>query len=294
MTDSHTHLTFPEIKINIEQILDEYIEYGGKHLLNVGHTPQTNIEVIDMAHNISEKYQEIIHSAIGIHPEYIQELISTEIEKYKQLSKIISSYVELVEKNIETLSAIGECGLDYYHLKQDQTMTPDTLLEIKEMQKHLFKSHVELAIKHNIPLTIHTRDIEGSHECIEDTLSIISDIGKGLAKGSFHSYTQSPSYIPEIIGLGFHIGVNGIVTYPKAQNVRDIVKNIPINKLLLETDAPLLPPQKIRSNKKNWRRYGAPADIVEIAETIATVKEMSLEEVITQTTINYKKLFLIN
>ncbi|MBI2356462.1 TatD family hydrolase [Candidatus Dojkabacteria bacterium] len=294
MTDSHTHLTFPDLKINLNQVLNEFREKGGKHLLNVGHNPESNQEVLTIYHNISEQYQGVVQNALGIHPEYITEIISSDLDRYKQIMKVIKNYEELVSGNLDIVNAIGECGLDYYYLKQDSSLKIEDIQTIMEQQKTLFKAHIEVAIKHNLPMTIHTRDMRDDNQCIEDTLSLISNIGKGKARGSFHSYTQDIKYVKDILGLGFYIGVNGIVTYPKADNVREIVKSIPIEKLLLETDAPLLPPQKIRKDKKYWRNYGAPSDIYEIAQMVAEVKDMNVEKVLEVTTENYKQLFLID
>lgn len=294
MTDSHAHLTFSEISNNIEKVLEEFIESGGKHILNVGHTPQTNIEVIAQYSKLQEKYENIIINSVGIHPEYITDMLSTDIDRYKQIGKTIKELEELVNKNIKTIWAIGECGLDYYHIKRDISLTKEDLLENISQQKHLFASQISMAKELKLPLTIHTRDLEGDNDCMEDALQLISQEGKGSVTGSFHSYTQNPIYISEILGLGFSIGVNGIATYPKAENIREIVRRIPLEKMLLETDSPLLPPQKVRKNKKFWRNYGAPGDIEEIGQTVSEVKGVTYQEVINQTTQNFKSLFFIN
>lgn len=293
MTDSHAHLCFPEGKANLTQIIDEFEQGGGEYILNVGHSPETNLETLNIHNSLKNNTVKVL-SALGIHPEYVKETISIDIDRYKQMRKTVDAYRELVEKNANEIAAIGECGLDYYHIKNDPSISEEELEEIKELQKNLFKEHIEIALKHQKPLTIHVRDLPGENDCIEDALKIVSQIGEGKVRGSFHSYTQAPSYITEIIGLGFYIGVNGIVTYPKAENVREIVKLVPTNRILLETDTPLLPPQRIRSNKKYWRNYGAPYDIKEIAETVAKVKEVSVEEIIKTTTENFKQLFLVN
>jgi TatD DNase family protein len=294
MTDSHAHLSFPEIKDSIVKILDEFIESGGKHVLNVGHTPQSNIEILNQYSLLNERYRGVVLNSVGIHPEYISEILSEGIDRYRQIAKEIQSLKELVKTHSDYISAIGECGLDYHHLKINKALSNADVQENIEQQKHIFSEQIQIAVKYSLPLTIHTRDIDGDNECIEDTLKIVSDVGKGSAKGSFHSYTQNQSYIPEILGLGFYIGVNGIVTYPKAENVREIAKQIPMDRILLETDTPLLPPQLVRRNRKFWRSFGAPSDIKEIAQTIMEVKGISYEEVIKQTGENFKNLFFIN
>jgi TatD DNase family protein len=128
--------------------------------------------------------------------------------------------------------------------------------------------------------------------CIEDTLRIVSQIGKGKLRGSFHSYTGDGKYVKEILDLGFHIGANGIVTYPSAQNIRDLVLKLPSERILIETDCPLLPPQSVRRNKKLEIRYGQPSDVKEILDYIAKLKGVEFSEMEKVTDKSFSDTFL--
>jgi TatD DNase family protein len=163
-----------------------------------------------------------------------------------------------------------------------------------EAQKMSFRRHLEIALKLNKPLTIHSRDPKGETVCTEEVLKMVSEVGKGKLRGSFHSYTGETKYVKEILDLGFHIGVNGIVTYPSAQNVRDMVMTVPNDRILFETDCPLLPPQSVRENKELEINYGQPSDVKEILEFVAKLKEVDPQELEKVTDRSFTELFLSN
>ncbi|KKR06169.1 MAG: Hydrolase, TatD family [candidate division WS6 bacterium GW2011_GWF2_39_15] len=294
MTDSHAHLSFSEIQTALSQVLDEFKRKQGNYILNVGYDPESNIEVLNTHSRLSPEDKTIVYNAIGIHPEYLSQLLSKDLDMYKQLRKLVETFKELLKDNLENIKGIGECGLDYYHLRNDKGLDLQTQREYMDVQKNMFREHVALAHELQIPLSVHTRDIEGEDLCIEDTLQIVVEAGKGNVKGVFHSYTQNSKYLSEILGLGFYVGFNGIITYPKADNVRDILKKVPLNRIVLETDTPLLPSYKVRKDRKYWRHFGAPADVEEIAQKAAEVKDVAYDEIIKQTTDNFKNLFLID
>ncbi|MBU1119936.1 TatD family hydrolase, partial [Patescibacteria group bacterium] len=109
--------------------------------------------------------------------------------------------------------------------------------------------------------------------------------------GSFHSYTGDISFIEDILALGFYVGFNAIITYPSGENVREILKDVPLERILFETDGPLLPPQSVRKNKKIKEKFGQPADVREIMEVAAEIKGVSMEKLESITDENYTTLF---
>jgi TatD DNase family protein len=292
MNDSHAHLTIEPISENVETALERFKNVGGKYLLNVSYNPESCVSVISQHHKFSSKYPQTVLTGLGLHPECFSEFASENFDIYEKTNKTVEMVEQSIEENRDIISAIGETGLDYYHIFKDSSIEASVRDEIIEAQKISFKRHLEIALKMNKPVTIHTRDLSGESMCIEDTLSIVSQIGKGNLKGSFHSYTGEPKYIKDILDLGFHIGINGIVTYPSAQNIRDMVVEIPEDRILVETDCPLLPPQSVRQNRKAEIRYGQPSDIKEILEYISKLRGVSYEQMEKQIDANFLDVFL--
>ncbi|HOR06161.1 MAG TPA: TatD family hydrolase, partial [Candidatus Dojkabacteria bacterium] len=249
MHDSHIHLNLCPLQENIEQIINDFQKENGKHILT------QSTDLLDYRENldISKRYSDIVQLALGLHPtvfeEYtVQRNIFKDIQK-KSL-KMIADFEDIFEKNILAISAVGETGLDYYQFNNDQTVDEDIKEELCEIQEMSFTKHIQLALKHNLPMSIHARDMNGSTECLEDVLRIVAQEGRGQLKGSFHSYTGNLDFLTDILDMGFYIGFNGIITYKSGENVRDILKEVPLERILFETDGPFLPPQSVRKDKK--------------------------------------------
>ncbi|HOF79044.1 MAG TPA: TatD family hydrolase, partial [Candidatus Dojkabacteria bacterium] len=249
MHDSHIHLNLCPLQENIEQVINDFQKENGKHILT------QSTDLLDYKENldISKRYPDIVQLALGLHPtvfeEYtVQRNIFKDIQK-KSL-KMIADFEDIFEKNILAISAVGETGLDYYQFNNDQTVDEDIKEELCEIQEMSFTKHIQLALKHNLPMSIHARDMNGSTECLEDVLRIVAQEGRGQLKGSFHSYTGNLDFLTDILDMGFYIGFNGIITYKSGENVRDILKEVPLERILFETDGPFLPPQSVRKDKK--------------------------------------------
>jgi len=219
----------------------------GKLIYN-GCDIKTNKEVIDLIN----KY-DFVYGAIGFHP--------TELDNIKD-----DDYIFL-EDNIKNkkIVAIGEIGLDYHYEDTD-----------KDKQKYHFIKQLELAKKYNLPVIVHSRD------SIQDTYNILKEYS---VKGILHCYSGSVEMAKEFVKLGFLISVGGIVTFKNAKNIIDVIKNIDLSYLLLETDSPYLTPEPYRKYKNE------PKYIPVIASKIAEIKEISIEEVRDVTTSNAKRLF---
>ena len=292
MHDSHIHLNLCPLQENIEQIIDDFQKENGKHILT------QSTDLLDYKENldISKRYPDIVQLALGLHPtvfeEYtVQRNIFKDIQK-KSL-KMIADFEDIFEKNILAISAVGETGLDYYQFNNDQTVDEDIKEELCEIQKMSFTKHIQLALKHNLPMSIHARDMNGSTECLEDVLRIVAQEGRGQLKGSFHSYTGNLDFLTDILDMGFYIGFNGIITYKSGENVRDILKEVPLERILFETDGPFLPPQSVRKDKKLKEKYAQPKDIKEIIQTACEVKNITYEKMERVTDENYERLFVL-
>lgn len=292
MHDSHIHLNLCPLQENIEQIINDFQKENGKHILT------QSTDLLDYRENldISKRYPDIVQLALGLHPtvfeEYtVQRNIFKDIQK-KSL-KMIADFEDIFEKNILAISAVGETGLDYYQFNNDQTVDEDIKEELCEIQEMSFTKHIQLALKHNLPMSIHARDMNGSTECLEDVLRIVAQEGRGQLKGSFHSYTGNLDFLTDILDMGFYIGFNGIITYKSGENVRDILKEVPLERILFETDGPFLPPQSVRKDKKIKEKYAQPKDIKEIMQTACEVKNITYEKMERVTDENYERLFVL-
>lgn len=296
MTDSHCHLNMGDLKENLQDELEEFVKRGGEHILNPGSSIREFPEVIATALKYKSIYPNLIKTALGLHPEslyqnQITEKDSLDVEK---ITRQIAEFEKAVDNNQDLLSAIGETGLDYHQIIYDydknsqEDLHPEIVNteEVIEIQKLSFRRHLHKALELDLPLTIHSRENSGRTECIEDTLKIIVEVGKGKIKGCMHSYTGSIDFLRDIIDLGLFVGYNAIITYKSGENVRELVQQTPIKQILLETDAPFLP-----MRHKGAKSYGNPTDIDKIAQAIGEIKGLTKESVIRATSENFKALF---
>ncbi len=293
MFDTHSHLTIEPIYSNIDRVVSHFVLNKGEGILNVSFDEQSITSVFEIYNKYKDRYPNLIHNAIGIHPEHFTEIFQAGKDIHLEYRKIMNRYKETLSTFRNIVCAIGETGIDYHHLEnlEIENIDKEVLIEI---QKNSFKEHVALSIENSLPLTIHSRDITGSNRAIEDTLSIISNAGKGKACGSFHSYTGDKEYLEDILALNFYIGFNAIVTYTNADNVRELVNKTPLERILLETDAPYLIPKEVRRDKNAQFDYAVPSHVIHTAKVIADIKKISLEKVIEITNANAKNLFFIH
>lgn len=290
MHDSHTHLSEEPLKSGFLEQVKNFKDIGGKYILNVSFNLESINDVISQSIELENKFPNIVQTGIGLHPVELSDITNM------YLHKEIDKEIEIVEQTLQThrkrIRAIGECGLDYYHLYSRKDFSKEEQDERIDVQKYTLRKHLEIALANNLPLTLHSRDAQDSSLCISDMLKIVSTTGKGLSRGCFHSFTGSKEYLNEILSLGFYIGFNGIITYPKAENVRELLRITPIERILIETDAPYLPPRNVRSGKSGNVKYGKPSDVVEIIEKAAKEKNITVEKFTDLTTQNYENLFL--
>lgn len=203
---------------------------------------------------LAEKYP-FVYAALGVHPDEVGGLND---ETYQWLR-------EKCKK--EKVAAVGEIGLDYYWDN-----------EPREVQKKWFIQQLELARELNLPVIIHSRDAAA------DTMEIMKTHAKGL-EGVIHCYSYSPEMAREYVKMGFYIGVGGVVTFKNSKKLKETVAEIPLTSILLETDCPYLAPEPNRGKRNSS------LNLVYVAETIATLKNLEYEDVIRQTEENAKKMF---
>jgi TatD DNase family protein len=196
-----------------------------------------------------------IFASVGVHPDY-EDIAEPSLEELCRLAK---------ENKVV---AIGETGLDYFRVQGDLTW-----------QRNRFRTHIKAAIQSNLPLIIHTRN------AAEDTLKIMREEGANQVGGVMHCFTESLDVALEAIELNFYISFSGIVTFKNATDLKEVVKAIPLNRMLIETDSPYLAPVPYRG------KINDPSNVIHVAQEIAKLKNISVEEVGQVTTQNFFKLF---
>ena len=248
--DSHCHINFPELNEKIDQVLDNMKNHNISHALCVSVT----LDKIDEILSLANKYSNI-YASVGVHPDYenIDEPDIDTLFKHSMNKKVV---------------AIGETGLDYFRLKGDLTW-----------QRDRFRTHIRAAIKSKLPLIIHTRNAQ------DDTISIMKEEGANSATGVMHCFTESYEMAKQAIDLGFYISFSGIITFKNAETLRETVKKIPIENILIETDSPYLAPVPNRG------KLNEPANVRYVAEKISELKGIPVEKVAEITTNNFFKLF---
>ena len=245
--DTHCHIT-SEYFDNISEIIDEIKNAGVNKIIVNGCNMKSNLEVLDLVN----KY-DIVYGAIGFHP--------TELDGYNDdCLKWLEEHI-----NDDKIVALGEIGLDYHYDNTD-----------KLLQKDVFKKQLQIAKKHNKPIIVHSRD------SIQDTYNIMKQYS---LCGSLHCYSGSLEMAREFIKLGYMIGVGGVVTYRNAKNIVDVIKNIDMEYILLETDSPYLAPEPYRG------KVNTSCNIPIIANKIALIKDIDINEVANITSGNAERLF---
>lgn len=248
-----TPLTLADLA-KAQEIVTEAEGAGISTILNVGTSLIESQNCIELARLIPEVY-----AAIGIHPNDLTNSWKDDLAKLADT---------LTQKESLKIVAIGECGLDKHY--------PDYNLV---RQQDAFKAQIELALLHDLPLVVHTRDAG------EETLRCLEPYS-GL-RGTIHCFSEDLSFAQQAISWGFVLGIGGTITYPKNNQLRDVVKKAGIERIILETDAPFLPPQVIRG-KQNHPKY-----ILAIAEYLAQLLEIPFETVASRTSSNVKRIFNI-
>lgn len=252
--DTHMHLDDSKFDLDREEVINKIWNAGVTKCINMG----CDVESSKKAINIAEKHS-FIYAACGLHPEDIPQ---TEEDLWKTISEI----KELVLKN-EKIVAIGEIGLDYYW-KQDN----------KDLQKKAFEKQIELANELQLPVSIHTRD------SIDDTISIIRKI-KIERSGVLHCCPFNPELVKQGLNAGLYIGFGGTCTFKNSKNAPKIVEIVPLDKILIETDAPYLAPEPLRGTRNDS------SNLKYVVKKLAEFKNITPEEMAKITFENAQNLF---
>ncbi|MBI5676186.1 MAG: YchF/TatD family DNA exonuclease [Nitrospirae bacterium] len=252
LIDTHCHLDMGAFEGDIDAVLKRAADANILHIINIGSDREGNIKGL----SIARKYQNI-YSSVGIHPhdaKTFDELTHSEVRRWIKEPKVV---------------AVGEIGLDYHYMYSS-----------KEAQIEAFKKQIALARDSGLPVIIHSREAE------DDTMKILRQEAGDIA-GVLHCFAGDIKTAEEAMELGFFISIAGPVTFKKADRLREVAKNIPDERLLIETDAPYLSPEPMRGKRNE------PAFLKYTAEAVAKIRGVKLEDIARITTLNAKSLFRI-
>jgi len=248
--DTHVHLTHEKYEIDRIEVIHRAIDHGIEQMLDIG----TDIQTSQAALCIAQSHPEV-YAAVGIHPHDASEIREND---WKTLASLIKE---------SKVIAIGEVGLDYYY-----DFSP------RDHQKDVFRKQLEIASEFQIPLIIHVR------EAMKDALDVIDSVSRSSWKGVFHCFGGNLEDVPKVLDRGFHVGFMGVITFKNFKG-SDIVRAVPMDRLLVETDSPYMSPVPYRGKRNE------PIYVKQVAEAISEIKNIPLREVAEKTTANAKSLF---
>ena len=249
--DTHAHVYAEELTSDLDLIMKNAVAVGVNKII----MPAIDSTTLEAMLKVEQQFPEHCIAMMGLHPCYVK-------ENYKEELKLVEDWI-----GKRKFIAIGEIGLDFYW---DKTFTKE--------QHIVFETQMQWALDLNLPIAIHTRNAMG------ETIEAVKPFAKKGLRGVFHCFSGSKESAEQIIGMGFHLGLGGVLTYKNA-GVAEAIKDIPMEYLVLETDAPYLAPVPYRG-KRNESSF-----LVHIANRVAELKSITVAEVDEVTTANAKKIF---
>ena len=251
MIDSHCHLDFEPLLSNLDKIIQRSKDIGIKKILTICTTLNSFIKIKDLVNR-----DEIIFGTYGIHPH--------EVKNNKVDSKTIINEIS----NNNKIIGIGETGLDFFYNHSE-----------KSDQIKSFETHIEAALKLNIPLIIHSRNAE------KEMLDVFNNYKNKNLKILMHCYTGSKRFAEKLFSFNTYFSASGIITFKNSKELQETFKFIPLDKLLIETDSPYLAPEPLRGKKNE------PSFVIHTAEKLANLKNLPSIELINKTSLNFENLF---
>jgi TatD DNase family protein len=253
LVDHHCHLDFPDFAPELDQVVARAREAGVGTMVTIS----TRIRQFDKVLAVAERFDDV-YCSVGTHPHNAHEELDIPLEKFVDLTR----HSKVV--------AVGEAGLDYYY----KHSTPDA-------QAEGFRRHIAAARETGLPLEIHTRDAD------DDTIAILEDEhAKGAFPAVLHCFTGGRELAMRALDLGLYVSFSGVITFKKNDALREIARDVPLDRLLVETDAPFLAPDPFRGKRNE------PSYIVRTAAALAIVKGISNEELARATTDNFFRLYM--
>lgn len=252
--DSHCHLDYPDFaEEGVQEIVGRARSAGVGQMLTIC----TQIAQFDRIRAVADAFP-FVHCTVGTHPHHAAE--------EGEVSLSASDIVTL--SKLPKVAGLGETGLDYYY-----DHAP------RDVQKKVFENHVAAGLETDLPLVIHTRDAEA------DTMDILRGAGAGKSRGVMHCFSGTQWLADQALDIGYYVSFSGIITFKKSEDLRDVVRRTPLDRILVETDSPYLAPVPKRGKRNE------PAFVVHTAQMVAELKGVSYEDICRQTTENFFNLF---
>ena len=251
--DTHAHYDDDAFDEDRDELLSGMAAKNVEYIVNVGAHMASSKRSVELA----EKYP-FVYAAVGVHPDEVGELDEEKFAKLREWT------------NHEKVKAVGEIGLDYYWDKEGH-----------DLQKHWFMRQMELAHESNLPMIVHSR------EAAKDTLDMVIAAKPLNLSGIIHCYSYSVEQAREYLNMGYYIGIGGVLTFKNAKKLKEVAEYAPLSQIVLETDCPYLAPTPFRGKRNDSSM------IAYVAEELAAIKNMPVEEVLRITNENGKKLYHI-
>lgn len=252
LVDSHCHLDFPEFAPELDAVMERARAAGVKTCVSIG----TTMAKFPQVRAVAERFSDVWCS-VGVHP-------------HEAKGELLNDPVPLIEAaKHPKVVGIGECGLDYYYEHSP-----------REEQRANFRTHIAASRETKLPLIVHTRDAD------DETIDILrEETGKGAFPGLIHCFTGTQALADAAVEIGFCVSVSGIATFKNSQALRDVIKTVPLDRLLVETDAPFLAPVPYRGKRNE------PAFVASTAAMLAELKGVTKDEIARITSDNFFRLF---
>lgn len=251
--DTHAHYDDEAFDDDREELLASMCKNGIGNIVNIGASMESTKASVELA----KKY-DYIYASVGVHPNETGELTDADMETLRELSKE------------EKVVAIGEIGLDYHFLEPG-----------KDIQQKWFRKQLDIAVETGLPVVIHSRD------AANDTMNIMKEYQGKLSGGVIHCYSYSKEMAEEYIRMGYYIGIGGVLTFKNAKKLIETAENVPLDKIVLETDCPYLSPEPNRGKRNNS------VNLHYVVKKLSDIKKLSETEIIEQTYKNALDLYSI-
>lgn len=251
LVDTHAHLDGKRFSDDLDTVIQRAGDSGVNTIITVGCDLDSSWASIDLARRYPN-----IYATVGVHPHYSAEINSESLRQFEHLA------------GHEKVVAIGEIGLDYYRNRCPH-----------DVQQQAFRQQIQLARRCKLPIVVHDRDAHA------DVMEILNEEDAAQIGGVLHCFSGDLAMAQQCIELGFYLSFTGTITYPKNDEIREVIRQIPIERILVETDCPYLAPQQWRGKRNE------PAYVVKTAETIAEIKGLSLTDIARITSLNAQRLF---
>lgn len=250
--DTHCHLDFPEFKNDVPEVISRAKEKGVEYIINIA----SNIGNCYSGRDLSEKYSNVFYT-VGIHPHHASEVSESQIKKLDELLD-----------NDKKLLAIGEIGLDFY-----KNFSP------RAEQEKIFKYFLNAAKKYDKPAVIHCREAK------DQTMDILRNEFSSSVKAVMHCFSQDKEYLKSVLDAGMYVSFTCNITFKNASSLREVVKYVPLDRMMLETDAPYLAPQELRGKRNE------PAYLTYLVKELARILNISENEIMEKTSGNAMRFF---